>query len=304
MGRRAGLIAAAVVACLAHAPAASAFPHVVKPGETLAQIAQRVYGNAKYEVVLAGANFLDVQGGSAPVPGMRLEIPAPGFHRITAGETWGQLALQWLGDPKRADVLARMNHAVSWVPPVEAQEIQIPYVLTVIAADNDRVDQVAKRYYGDPNRAWELDAYNARKEPQTGPLTLKRGEVVLVPLLDLALTDAGRAEAQASLGGVAGESGGGALEAQRRAEAEIPSLLADVRGGRWLDAVARGSRILGGGDLTRAQLARIHRALLEAYVALDAPGAAAGACAAWRANEPGAKLDPVTVSPKVRAACK
>ena len=81
---------------------ARAFPHVVQPGETLAQIAQRTYGEAKLETVLVGANALDVQGGSAIVSGMRIEIPAPGHHKVTEGETWAELSLSWLGDTKRA----------------------------------------------------------------------------------------------------------------------------------------------------------------------------------------------------------
>src|SRR5579859_2600116 len=95
------------------------FSHVVLPGETLAQIAARVYGNPALESVLVGANALDAQGGSIIVPGMRLEIPAPGHHRIAPGETWEELALTWLGDAKRADLLARANHTVPWVAPVE-----------------------------------------------------------------------------------------------------------------------------------------------------------------------------------------
>src|SRR5665213_2851061 len=59
-----------------------AFPHIVKPGESLAQIALRVYGDPKLEVVLAGANALASEGGSAPVAGMRLEIPAPRYHHV------------------------------------------------------------------------------------------------------------------------------------------------------------------------------------------------------------------------------
>jgi hypothetical protein len=44
--------------------------------------------------------------------------------------------------------------------------------------------------------------------------------------------------------------------------------------------------------------------LLEAYVALDAHGQAAGACALWRSNVGSeAKLDPRLTSPKIRAAC-
>ena len=62
--------------------------------------------------------------------------------------------------------------------------------------------------------------------------------------------------------------------------------------------------IRGGGALTHPQLATIHRALLEAYVAIDARAAAAAACEAWKSNDPGAVLDPVRVSPKIRAACE
>jgi hypothetical protein len=51
-------------------------------------------------------------------------------------------------------------------------------------------------------------------------------------------------------------------------------------------------------------LAIIHRVLLEAYVAIDARPAAIAACAAWRSNDPEASLDPVRVSPKIRAACE
>lgn len=287
------------------APArASAFGHIVRPGETLAQIAIRVYGDSKREVVLAAANALDSQGGSAIVAGMHIEIPAPGFHRISAGETWGDLALLWLGDTKRADVLARVNQAVSWVPPVDGKEIQIPYALTIIAAEGDRMDQIASRYLNDPNRAWELDAYNGRKASPLGTtVPLKRGDVILVPLVDLQLTDAGKKEARLGSDREHGEGAGNTLEAQRHADQELPLLLADVRGGRYVDAVSRGNRVLGSGELTKTQLAILHRALLEGYVALEASGAAAGACAAWRLVDPAFKLDPVTVSPKIRAAC-
>ena len=91
-----------VAASLVGARPAHAFTHLVLPGETLAQIASRVYGDPKLEYVLAGANALDVTGGSAIVPGMRLEIPAPAYHHVMLNETWYELALAWLGDPKRA----------------------------------------------------------------------------------------------------------------------------------------------------------------------------------------------------------
>lgn len=279
---------------------ASAFGHVVSHGETLAQLAIRFYGTPRFEAAIAGANALDAHGGSAIVAGQPLEIPAPAHHRVKDGETWFALARAFLGDPKRADTLARANGAVPWVAPAENQEIEIPAVVAHIAAEGETMMAVAQRYMGDVNKAWELDVYNGREPKQK----LLRGDVVLVPLVDLFLTEEGKKAARAAAERTRTEGGGQAYEAQRRAEADIPPLLADVRAGRYVDAVAKGNRLLGSGELTRPQLASIHRALLEAYVALEAAGLAAGACAAWRASAGGEpKLEPRAVSPKIRAAC-
>lgn len=277
-----------------------AFTHVVSQGETLAQLAIKVYGTPRFETAIAGANALDAHGGSAIVPGQPIEIPAPAHHRVQEGETWFGLARVFLGDNRRGETLARANSAVAWVPPVPNQEIEIPAVVAHIAADGETVAGLAQRYLGDINKAWVLDAYNFRK----GDQKLLRGDVVLVPLLDLALTEEGKKEARAAAERTRTEGGGQAFEAQRRAESDIPPLLADVRAGRYVDAVSRGNKLLGSGELTKPQLATIHRALLEAYVALEAHGQAAGACAAWKTNL-GAevKLDPKTTSPKIRAAC-
>lgn len=288
------------VAALSLMTPAHAFVHVVAPGESLAQIAEHTYGDTHLETLLVGANFLDLQGGSSVVPGMRLEVPATSHYTARSGDTWPALALTWLGSAKRADMLARANRAVSWVPPADGQEIELPFVLTHIAAEGDTTTTLARRYLGDANRAWELEAYNDRK-PNQGPL--RKGDVALVPIFALSLTANGKTEARRGSSLVCAEAGGGALEAQHRADAELPQLLSDVRYGRYIDAVAHGNRILAFGELTRAQFATVHRALLEAFVALDAVGAAAGSCDAWRAHSAAVVLDPLAVSPKIRAAC-
>ena len=295
---------AAVVLALSMAMAstdASAFTHVVSQGETLAQMAIKFYGSARFETALVGANALDAHGGSAIVAGQPLEIPAPSHHRVAQSETWAELARIYLGDAKRAETLARANGGVSWVQPAVGQEIEVPAIVAHIAAESDTMAALALRYLGDMNKAWELDAYNGRK----GEQKLLRGDIVLVPLLDVSLTEEGKKAARLAAERIRTEGSGQAYEAQRRAEADIPPLLSDVRAGRYLDAVAKGNRLLGSGDLTKPQLATIHRALLDAYVALDAHGLAAGACVAWRthANPAETNLDARAVSPKVRAAC-
>jgi LysM repeat protein len=280
---------------------ASAFTHVVSRGETLAQISTTFYGTPRFETALVGANALDAHGGSAIVAGQPLEIPAPAHHRVAAGETWAELARAHLGDARRAETLARANGGVSWTQPSLGQEIEIPAVVAHLAAEGETVPTLALRYLGDVNKGWELDAYNGRR----GDQRLLRGEVILVPLLDVALTEEGKKAARQAAERIRSEGSGQAYEAQRRAEADLPPLLADVRAGRYVDAVTKGNRLLGAGELTRPQLATIHRALVDAYVALDAHGLAAAACVAWRASAPPAEqaMEARAVSPKVRAAC-
>jgi LysM repeat protein len=290
---------AALLTITAASADVGAFTHIVKPGETLAQIADRLYGDAKLEAVLVGANALDIQGGTVISPGMHLNVPAPFHHTILQGETWAELALAWLGtnDIHRADLLARANRSVPWVPPVEGQEIEIPAVVTYIAGEGETVNSIAQRFWGDPLRGWELDPYNRREG-----VAVKRGEVVLVPMPHLKLTEAGKAEARLAAERE-GASSGMLLAQQQRADAELPQLLSDVRYGRYAEAIARGNRVLGSGALTHPQLAIVHRALVEAYAAIDATPAAAAACVAWRSNDPSAVIDPIRVSPKIRAAC-
>jgi hypothetical protein len=79
--------------------------------------------------------------------------------------------------------------------------------------------------------------------------------------------------------------------------------LADVRSGRYVDAVARGTRFLSSAELSEPQVALVHRQLLEAYVALEATGLATASCAEWLKRSPGQKLSPIELSPKILAAC-
>jgi hypothetical protein len=68
-------------------------------------------------------------------------------------------------------------------------------------------------------------------------------------------------------------------------------------------AVARGVKLLASGELSDVELGRIHRQLLEAYVALDAVGQAVESCTKWRKYDRSARLDPVFLSPKIMDAC-
>ncbi|MBK6692780.1 MAG: LysM peptidoglycan-binding domain-containing protein [Myxococcales bacterium] len=299
MGRRSRVaVTAAWVAASVNATPAAAFPRVVQAGDSLASIATRAYGDAKAEGVVAAANGLDAEGGVAPVPGMRLEIPAPTYHRVGAGETWPAIAKVALGAETRSDVLARANGTVPWIAPERGTEVVIPYVLAVVATDADRLDTLAKRFWGDANRAWELAAYNGRKDEP-----VKRGDVLLVPLPSLVLSERGKADYKESLREAAASGDGTVLEAQRRLDLEAAEMQPLLRSGRYVEVVERANRAIGSGLLVDKKEAAFQRALVVAYVALAAPDAAARACARWRGLDKDARLDAARTSPKVRAAC-
>jgi hypothetical protein len=286
-----------LLVCFVQKPA-QAFPLIVQPGDTLAGIAQRVYGRVEYESLLVAANGLDVHGGVAIAPGMRLEIPALAHRRVAPGDTWPGLATLLLGAPVRSTMLAFSNDSKPWLAPVENAEIRVPYNLRFIAAGGENILDVAERFLGDKKRAWMLAGYNGIDN-----VLLEAGQLVLIPLTELRLTPAGEQAARQAV-----ESWGDVV-GERRAEQvaaahELPELLAEVRAGRYAEAVARGVALLAGSSLTVPQQASVQRQLLEAYVALGALGRAADACREWRRAAPRAPLDPVELSPKLLAACR
>lgn len=290
-------MAALVVAALSPARA-GAFPLVIQPGDTLAGIAERVYGRVEHERILVSANALDVRGGIAIVPGLRLEVPALTYRRTAHGDTWPALAEVLLGSPHRAAVLAFANDSKPWLLPTDNAEILIPYNLRYVAAGGETILDVAERFLGNKKRAWMLAGYNGIKN-----VTLRSGQLLLVPLTELELTEAGQDAARRALEGW-GYGGRERLEQQRAAAEELPPLLGDVRAGRYTEAVARGVALLAGAELTTPQRASVQRQLLEAYAALGAAGRAAQACREWRAAAPRARLDPIELSPKLLAACR
>lgn len=299
-GLRRSCAAALFAACtVGLASPAGAFAHRVATGDTLASIAEKYYGRIQYERLLVAANFLDARGGTPILRGMRLEVPALEHRKVAQGDTWETLAADLLGAPSRADVLSMANGSSPWLPPEEGSEIAVPYNLRVVVGEGEQITQVAYRHLGDMTKAWMLDHYNGLDGRK-----LERGDVVLVPLTDLPLTQAGRDAMHAALAGTCSEAGGLGKQTQRKVAQELPALVADVRAGRYVDAVTRGTRFVATGMLTEPQLALVHQKLTEAYVALDAVGLAAASCAEWRKRDPAARLDPALYSPKIVAACE
>jgi len=297
MTRARGLCYLVMMAIWLLSGSAAAFPHIVQPDDTLASLAERYYGRIQYERVLVVANRLDLSGGTPLVPGMQLEIPTVSYHVVHKGDSWASLAARFLGSTDRADVLALANGSNPWLIPEPGARILIPYNLAVLIEGDETVMSLAQKYLGDARKAWTLTHYNKLKHNR-----LQTGSVFLIPMQDLELTDAGR-DAVRALAKSSCDDSAKLRRLQRNVAAEIPALVADIRGGRYVDAVARGNRFIASNVLTTSQKAVVYRQLLEAYVALDSQGAATAACSQWRKADPKARLDPAQMSPKTLQAC-
>ncbi|MBN8612916.1 MAG: LysM peptidoglycan-binding domain-containing protein [Deltaproteobacteria bacterium] len=274
------------------------FVHVVREGETLASIAQRYYGDPRRESVLVAENGLETQGGVPIVIGLRLVVPAVAYHRVGSGETWGSIAERYYGVGTRAFVIQDANPAVEGAQPPEGAELLVPYPLRHVADQRATIQRVAQQYFEDARAATSLRRFNNLRGTR-----LTRGQVILVPLADLVMSEEGRRIVAEAMPVAAPQDTAGELrELQERISSELPVLQEAVRRGQYTEAIAMGNRLLGAGELTGNQIVTIQRALAIAYVAVDRNDLAIAAFVEALTRQPDLELDSRRTSPTVLTA--
>ncbi len=269
--------------------------HVVRPGETLASIAELYYGDARRESVLVAENGLTSEGGSSIVVGLRLSVPTVSYHTVKEGETWPVLATRFYGDPARAFALIEANRGSSGEQPDPGAELLIPYPVRHVSAQSDSLRKLSKTYYGVQKEQKIIRRFNQLKHSWLG-----RGQLLLLPIADLVLSEKGKA--LATIARIdSGTAGGDIRHKQEEIDALMPQLREHVKRGRYADAVAMANRLLGAGDVTAGQAVTIQRELGTALVALGREDLAEQAFAAMLIEQPFVELDTVRTSPKVLA---
>lgn len=272
------------------------FLHVVRDGETLASIAERYYGDPRRESVLVAENGLTVQGGAPIEVGLRLQVPYVTYHIVQEGETWAELSRRFYGDARRAFVIIEANHGSGGEQPDAGAELVIPYPLRHVSAQGENAARIAKVYYGGGvEHARILRRFNNLRFNR-----LNRGQILLVPLADLVLSEEGRNFVAEDTGNA--PRAGEVRELQAQIDVELPALTEHLRRGRYTEAVALGNRLLGARALTGNQVVTIQRDLGTAYVALGRHDLAIGAFRAALDRQPDLQLDTVRTSPTVMRA--
>ena len=268
--------------------------HIVRPGESLSGIAELYYADARRDAVLSMENGLS---GNALVPGMRLAVPAVRYHRVEEGDTWASLAERYYGDVRRAFLLAETNSGAASKQPAFGTLLMVPYPLRYSSNAHDPVRQAAREFLdGATKTVAMLRRFNglSGKGARVG-----RGDVLLVPLSNLMLSEQGRKHAQA-LGHELGQAAA-ARERQIAAHDELPALRKHVQQGRYVEAVALANQLLGAGQLTGNQLVTIQRELGTALIALDREDLALEAFKALLTHQPDVELGLGDTSPRVLA---
>jgi LysM repeat protein len=271
-----------------------AYVHIVRPGETLASIAQAYYGDPRRDQVLIRENAL---GDGEPGAGSRLLIPTVRYHRVTAGESWRSIAEHYYGDPNRAVALLKANHAKANGQPEEGEQLLIPYPLRYLARSSESLSSLAEQFYGTRDDVRLLRAFNVALHSR-----VPRGQTVLIPIYDLVLSRAGLERVQLSTGPKTGSDSEEARRVQAEIARDIPRVREAVQAGQFVEALALGNQLLGRGLLTGNQEISIQRELATAYVALARDDLAVRAFSRALEKQPDLELDSVRTSPRVLAA--
>jgi tetratricopeptide (TPR) repeat protein len=290
MRARLATVTLAVLALGAPAPAA-AWIHVSRSGETLGQLASFYYGDESRSMVIRAANGFVHPDDGRLTPGERIEIPQMTYHRVEEGETWAEIAERYLGSARRGRFLAELNDATLEDSLAKGEIVTVPYQLLYILAPEESPGSVARMFLDERRGGRWLEKYNLGRKKKYG-----RGDALLVPIIDLELSDEARQRIDEARGRKPRASD---REAQRRAVERIAEMREAFGAGRYVEIVAIAQNLLGGGALTVPQRIGVFKYLAFAYVALGQREPAVEAFASALELQPTMELSPITTSPKI-----
>ncbi len=167
---------------LFHLVASDGWPmtyHALRPGETVAEVANAYYGDRDKAIILLRYNRLP--DPKKILPGTKIAIPQTIRYIVKEGDTLAKLAHRFLGDQRRHQVLASINHLDSPQALTIGSTLKIPFDIPHIVKRGESLAMIAHRYYGDPNQFKLIASYNFMTEARA----IKPGVEILIPIVDL-----------------------------------------------------------------------------------------------------------------------
>jgi len=153
--------------------------HALRPGETLADVANAYYGDQDKAIFLLQYNR--IPDPKKIHPGTKIAIPTIIRYTVKEGDTLAKIAHRFLGDRRRYRVLASINHLDSPQALSIGSRIKIPFDIPHIVKRGESLAMIANRYYGDPDRFDLIASYNFMADPRA----IKPGTEILIPIVNL-----------------------------------------------------------------------------------------------------------------------
>ncbi|MFB0505866.1 MAG: LysM peptidoglycan-binding domain-containing protein [Thermodesulfobacteriota bacterium] len=259
--------------------------HALRPGETVADVAKANYGDPDKAILLLKYNR--ISDPKKILPGTKIAIPKIIRYTVKKGDTLATIARRFLGDHRRYEVLASLNRLNPSQSLGVGSIIKIPIEIPHIVKRGESLAIIANRYYGDLDTFSLIASYNFITDPQA----IKPGTEILIPIINLEVS-----EASASMN-----------------ESSKPPLLPEEQlGFPWLE---RGIHLYFAGEYRSAlenlmealkrglkredDIGKSYRFLAYCHIALGERDLGKKAFEKALAIHPRLELDPTYISPKI-----
>ncbi|HXV76054.1 MAG TPA: LysM domain-containing protein, partial [Candidatus Polarisedimenticolaceae bacterium] len=161
-------------------------------------LAKRFYGD--YELAGLLLEYNGRRGSTVIHVDEQLAIPICPEHRVRAGDTWSVLAARHLGRPDGWAAVALLNEMLPEKPLAIGSTIVFPVVMPYELRRGESLAALARRFYGDSDRAEVLQRWNGIDDPRR----LAVGASVEIPLVAFRATASGSRPASAAPASSAG----------------------------------------------------------------------------------------------------
>jgi hypothetical protein len=172
----------AIAAAIAFAPAAAHAQEMndtqtvrAHTGDTFELLAAEYYGDRALAPLIVLEN--KIQRPRPLRPGERLRIPVPRQVATQKGDDFVALAAAYLGDPKRAPILAAYNEMPATAVLPAGVVVTIPFDVAYTATGTESLAQIASTYLHDSKQAELLREYNGLAK-----LSVDKGETIAIPM--------------------------------------------------------------------------------------------------------------------------